>query len=312
MTTILGAVDNVALCTAIGALACLMWILPRPLDDRHAPGAGQVWCLLGGCLALLTLTSAAMLIQRAHVLSGQPYSALTPVLPQVLNYTHYGHVWLIRVATILALWPIWWLGRGRTRRRPWAGAMSVIIAVTAFTRSATGHSADHGDFTAHEIMDWLHIMVGSLWAGAVVASALTLFRAPRQEAAAGGLSDIALRLSQLATAALVMVLATGLYNAVVQLNGLASLWRTEYGRHLALKVSLVGVMLGLGAVNRFLYLWRLPGLARGERPVPAGAGGTGMRRFVQVLYLEAWVALGILISAAVLINTAPPHPSPSM
>lgn len=299
MTASLDALDILSLCTAIGALACLLWVLPRP-SDGPAPDPRPLWSLTGLCLALLTFTTAAMLIQRAHVLSGQSYSALTPVLPEVWHYTHYGHVWLVRAGAVAASWLVWSLGRARVAKRPWAVVLLVALSVTAFTRSATGHSADQGDFTAREFMDWLHIVAGSLWAGAVVASSLTLFRADEQ-GTAQGLSSAARRLSRLATVAFVAVLATGLYNAAAQLDGLPSLWRTAYGRHLALKASLVAVMLGLGAVNRFRYLDRPPGRAAESR------GSTTMRRFIRVLYIEAAVALGVFVSAAVLINTAPPH-----
>lgn len=295
------AIDITALCSAIGALACMLWILPMGDANDYGPThARRLWSLMALCLALLSLDTLVLLLHRSHVLSDLPYGQSWPVLPKVLAHTHYGHIWLVRIAAVGAAWFVWWLGRRRPGQRRWAAFMAVVMAVLAFTRSATGHSADQGDFTLLELMDWLHIMAGSAWAGGVVAFTLILLNGFMRNS--GPLPPFNLsvhRLSQLAAAAALVVLISGAYNTWQKLLTIDALWQTDYGQHLLWKIGLVGVMLGLGAANRFLHLGRLPMDSPGD--------ATAQHLFRRILRIETLVAVAVFIAAAILINTLPPH-----
>lgn len=309
----LAAIDIIALCTAIGALACLIWITPCSAGDLREQRTRSIWRLFNVCLTLLTLDSVGLLLIRSHVLSEEPYSALAPVLPEVLSSTHYGHVWLLRVLSICALWIMWGVARSRPYRGTWPWLLLAIIAVTAFTRSATSHSADRGDFTPHEITDWLHILAASMWGGGIVASVLTLFRHNGEgNVIPADFNALAYCLSRMATIALPMVLVTGGYNAWKQFTDIAQLWQTDYGRHFLVKITLVTVMLGMGAVNRFFYLNKLPRPSPGRHPAialnaPFSEYSSSAQSFRRLLYVEAAVALGVFIAVAIMVNTAPPH-----
>lgn len=293
------AVDITALYLAAGIMAVLLWASPPGIaaggDDLR-----RMWRIAGVCALVLAADTVVILLQRSQVLSGGPYGRLWPLLPQVLGQTHFGHEWLIRIGAVGALAAGWW--RLRPAPRP-AGAawMLGLLVLLAFTRSATGHSADQGDWTTPEVADWLHILAGMLWAGSVVAGALLWLRRPLAGRGAA-FAGFAGALSRLATAGLAGVVMTGIYSAWLKLAGASDLWTTAYGRHLTWKIALVGVIAALGTANRFLYLRRLT-------PAP-GAGGTPavpMRRFLVNLYIEAAVAVAVFIAAAVLINTQPPH-----
>lgn len=290
------AVDIAALATGIGVLACRLWLL-TPRDQM--PFLRRLKWVLTACIVLLSVTTAALLVLRAQVLSGADYGALATVLPSVLLDTHFGFFWLVRAAALGALWLSWWLDRRTGVQKYWAALMLVAIAVLAFTRSATGHAADAGDFTVPEIVDWLHLLVISLWAGGVAAAALSVF--PVGPAHGGNLAPMAgfaRRLSRLATVALVAVILTGSYQAWDRLQHTADLWQTDYGRHLLLKLALVLAMISLGAANRFFHL---PGLIAGpDRPV-------AIRHFSRVVYLEAGVALLVILATAALTQATPPH-----
>lgn len=234
------AVDIAALATGIGVLACRLWLPPRD----QMPFLRRLKWVLTACIVLLSVTTAALLVLRAQVLSGADYGALATVLPSVLLDTHFGFFWLVRAAALGALWLSWWLDRRAGVQKYWPALMLVAIAVLAFTRSATGHAADAGDFTVPEIVDWLHLLVISLWAGGVAAAALSVF--PVVPAHGGNLAPMAgfaRRLSRLATVALVAVILTGSYQAWDRLQHTADLWQTDYGRHLLLKLALVLAMI---------------------------------------------------------------------
>lgn len=291
------AADIAAIATSIGVLACRLWLL-NPRDQL--PFLKRLKWVLTACVVLLSVTTAALLVLRAQVLSGGDYKAVAAVLPSVLLDTHFGSFWLVRVTALGALWLLWWLDRRAGVQKYWPVLMLIALAVLAFTRSATGHAADAGDFTVSEIADWLHLLVISLWAGGVAAAALSVF--PAVSTRRGNLTPVAgfaHRLSRLAAVALAAVILTGTYQVWDRLQHIADLWQTNYGRHLLLKLALVSAMIGLGAVNRFFHLLGL--VADHDR------GAAATRRFSRIIYIEAGVALLVIVATAALIQTSPPH-----
>lgn len=294
----IAAADIAALYSAAGMLTLLAWAVRA--DSPLQRAAWTTWTI-AVCLAVLVGTTLLLLLQRSHVLSDLPYNQLWPVLPDILRQTHFGAMWVLRGAAILAAAAAWGLLRKYPGRR--IAAVLVLLAVVAFTRSATGHSADQGDWTVPELVDWLHILSGIVWAGAVVAAAWLWL--PRALPEGGAFPRMAQGLSQLATVGLFGVAASGTYLAWTRLDRLDDLWSTPYGRHLVWKLALVGGMVALGATNRFFYLPRLT--------AADPAVGIPQRRFLCNLYVEAGVALAVFIAAAILINTQPPHMAmPSM
>ena len=147
------------------------------------------------------------------------------------------------------------------------------------TTTLTGHASGWGDLTVSVAVDWIHAVAASAWVGGLLALAVVIFRSePRWPPAS--LAILALRFSRLAGACLLVVVLTGSYNAWAQLGGLSRLWTTTYGGVLIVKLLLVAVLIGLGAVNRYVAI---PGLG----PQRA-ARGVGARLF----RMSRLVALG--------------------
>lgn len=289
----LTVLDIAALQILIGALACRLWLLPVA-DRAYAPvQSWRLTRLTGGCLVVLSLTSIALLLNSAHEMSGVGYRHIGPVLLTVLRATHFGHVWIVRALAIAALWLTYAMRRSARRETVPGLAMLVLVAILAFARSASGHAADMGNFSPHEIGDWVHLMTTSLWAGGVIAASLTVFRVA-EASGLRALSDQGARLSVLATAAFGIVLGSGIYDAWCTFDYPNQLWTTVYGQRLLIKLLFVAGMLGCGVANRYLYL---PALSRRSRA----------RRFVHVLQAEAVFAFGAITAVAIMINTAPPR-----
>src|SRR5262249_36254302 len=133
------------------------------------------------------------------------------------------------------------------------------------TMSLTGHAADWGDLTTSVAVDWVHAVAASSWAGGVIGLALTVLSRPTLVPPAV-LGVIGRRFSRLAGLCLLLVVATGIASAWTQLGATARLWTTTYGQLLLLKVALVMIVAGLGAMNRYLVLPLLDG-RRGRRSV---------------------------------------------
>ncbi len=89
-----------------------------------------------------------------------------------------------------------------------------------------------------------------------------------------------------------MLVLAGGYLAIVRLPQLSDLWETEYGRFLLLKLVVVSIALGWGAVHHFFVR---PRLESGAEPAirPSLVG-------------EVAVAFAVLLAAAMLTNVAPP------
>ncbi len=99
------------------------------------------------------------------------------------------------------------------------------------------------------------------------------------------------RLSTVAGVGLVVVAATGVFRAVIEVQTWANLVTTVFGIFVLLKVGLICVLAGLGAFNRYRNIPRLPRALR------------TLRRMVST---EVLVGLGALTVAAALVNIAPP------
>lgn len=174
-------------------------------------------CATGAAVVLL-LGSAAELLVRAQTMVG-PGASLVAGVPVVVARTHFGRIWLARVALIVAT-GVLALGHGR---RPRALALGLAAGV-ALTTALTGHLADWGDVTPSVGLDWAHVAAASVWTGGLAALALACARGAWP---AESLPRIAARFSRLAGLCLLVVLVTGAWNVWVQLPDVAALWTTS-------------------------------------------------------------------------------------
>jgi putative copper resistance protein D len=102
--------------------------------------------------------------------------------------------------------------------------------------------------------------------------------------------------SNVSLVAVGFVILSGIFNAVRGSGGsLLAIESSSWGHVLILKLTLVGLALVLGGLNRFLAL---PRLRRTASTMDA-------HTFVNVLYLEALALIGVFVAAAVLSHSVP-------
>jgi len=111
--------------------------------------------------------------------------------------------------------------------------------------------------------------------------------------------ELFMRFSRFATTLVALVLAAGIYLAIVRLPHLHDLWRYGYGQVLLVKLALVAVVLAWGGAHRFLV-----------RPAIADAGDGFLTRVGRSVAGEMTVGIVVLLVAAVLTDSKPP-PQPS-
>lgn len=321
----LSAFDIATLIAVIGVLACLVAVIPRDADGTLAR---RLWVMLGSTLALLTLASFGILLSRTLELNGDAWGTLWRDMRLALAVTHFGHVWWWRVPALALLW----IGWSTCARRPgthWIRWLMVpAVAAIALTRSETGHPADHGDLTLSVWIDWLHLLAAGAWVGSLFGITLAVF--PRLlrtgNASPRHAAQIFQRLSTLSAAALAVLIACGIYNAVRQLGSLDALWTTRYGINLDVKLVLVLVMILIGAHNRYVKLPRLlkhagmpglPSLIAGRthrRNVTARkmSATETLRSCARAVLLESLLGIAVIGATGSLLHAMPPADARSM
>ena len=301
--------DVLAVALIVGAVAArLVWLHGARGDrQREQMLLRRLNALFAALLGLLTLTSVAMLFARTIAISGMPFPQVAGAVPLVLRETDFGKVWLARAAAVLLMWLLWMWMAMRRRRQAWL--LSILVGVVAFSRSATGHAGDHGDFAWPVWIDWLHLISAGLWGGAIVTFVLAVRPVLRQHSQQNDLAAaIVKRYSMLAAAGFALAMATGIYNACQRVGGWQPLLTTRYGLILDAKLVLVAAMAILGATNRFRHVPAVLAAARSGDP-------RSLLRTLRGLSLtsiaEAVLWLAIIVAVALLLSGVPPSSLPA-
>src|SRR3972149_4362348 len=221
---------------------------------------------------LLLLSGLLSLSYQAAVVTGHPGDVLSAAtLLRLLGATQFGTVWLLRPGLLLLLAGLILLREREESGWDWAAfrGEGLLLGGTGLGLLAwAGHAAavEPGGLAAAGA-DALHLLAGGVWLGGMLPFAL-LLRAAGQEAGADArpFAVLAARsFSQMSLVAVLVVTATGIWNAWNQIGNVASLLGLPYGSLLLLKLGLFLPIIALAAVNRVPLP---PPLSRG-----GGAGG---------------------------------------
>ena len=167
-----------------------------------------------------------------------------------------GLVWIIRIATSIIIAGLAFLyfvlakRAGFHKKKSSASSTSsaillVILAVggaSIFSNSMLSHNSAVTFLPSIAVFaDWLHFMAVSTWVGGLFYFSAVLFFSIKSEKEverrAYHLSIILPRFSLLATASLGIIGVTGVYMAWIHLHTLDSLFATQYGNNLIIKLS---------------------------------------------------------------------------
>lgn len=281
---------NLSFALLAGASAASLW-----LRAKKSPWAAallpRLRTTLLGASGLGVMAYAAILWVEAASMAEVPLSAAWPAVMSVLTATHYGLAWMIGAAALAAI-----------VATSMAGACAPLrlaaIGILFYSRSMVSHAGAGGDFTWAIVVDWIHLVLVSLWAGEVIVAGLVALRRP-PGATPDDRSDClhyVEALSHSATLALAGIVATGALSAWRVLDSPSALVGSPYGTTLLVKLGLVLCAAALGGSNRFLVM---PSLLRSLRQAGAAAQAPE-RRFARILQAEAIVLVAALAAAAFL------------
>jgi copper transport protein len=143
-------------------------------------------------------------------------------------------------------------------------------------------------------LDWLHIMAMVAWLGGLVPLVIAIAIVRRTSERVLSLRPLIPRFSRLAMICVAILILTGVYSYLQQINNLDLLAATTYGRAFAAKLGLFGLLLVLAAVNLFYLSPRL-----------RATGNHLARAFGRSVRLEIAAGALALLAVGVMTSVAP-------
>jgi copper transport protein len=288
-----------SLMVAIG-LFVLRIAVVRPL--RGPPRALSVAFWTALAVALVAVPVYAMLATSEFALrSFWAFGALIPLLRTSAFGRGYLDLELLLALFAVAAAVALWVDRPDRDRRSVAELLALCGAALAagavlLAPGAAGHAAQTAPRSLALLLDWLHLVAGSLWVGGLV-GLLVLWRSLPTARRLAGLAVCVPRFSNVALGSVIVLFGSGVGASILHLPTLASLWQTSYGQAIIVKASL---LLGAVAVASGNLLRTVPALSAAEPPVSAAVL---LRRLVSVEVLLVAAAIAV---AAVLSSLPPP------
>jgi copper transport protein len=179
------------------------------------------------------------------------------------------------------------------------GALAAGAAM-ALVPGLAGHAAETSPRGLALVLDWVHVVGGSVWVGGLV-GLLVVWLTLGSGRRLAGLQVVVPRFSRVAFVSVLLVIGSGTWAAILHLPTVSSLWDTSYGRALIVKVALLGGAMLLASGN---VLRTVPRIAAADgEPDRAGGAATLLRTLVSG---EVFLVAAVIFAAGVLSSLAPP------
>ena len=308
-------VGYIALAALVGAFAFVVVVWPG------VAGQARFRRLAWGGWALLVLSATAALVLEGPYAAARPVGdAFDATLLRDVIETHYGHALVLRLGALVVAGGL--LATLRfAGRRLWQVAAGLTAAALALSVAYAGHASTGRWNGLGLVLGAVHVAAMAVWLGGLVHLAAVALRtrspapaarsvgaavpvvepvtgagdaeagSPGAPSASVDLGTVVERFSRLAFGCVLVLVATGVTQAWRLLDGLSSIWDTDYGRRLLLKTALVVAVIAIAAVVR---------RTAHRRPPEPG-------RLRRLVVTELCVALAILGVTAVLVGTPPPR-----
>jgi copper transport protein len=215
----------------------------------------------------------------------------------------------------VAGWIALWVDRSDRARRSVAELIALpgallAAAATLATPGASGHAAQTSPRGLSVVLDWLHLITGSVWIGGLL-GLLVLWASLGAGGRVSGLAVVVPRFSKVALVSVLLLLTTGTIATIDHMPALSALWRTGYGQTILVKIGLLLLAMALASVN---LRRTTPALAAaGEQPggeQPGGEAGIGAARLLRrMVGGEALLVAGAIFAAGLLSSLPPPPPA---
>jgi copper transport protein len=297
--------------SAIG-LFVLRMLIARPLVRRVAHTNLRALSIASVVASLLGLLAIPVYLEEATAVDSLrsffAVGALVPLWRTTAFGRGYVKMELCFALFCLAAWVALWLDRPQLPRRSIASLFALVGALAAAAAvlvlpGAAGHAAQTAPRGVSVLLDWLHLVSGSIWFGGLVGLLALWLSLPAARRVAGLIVSVP-RFSNVAFVSVLVLLGTGVGATVLHMPVLAALWQTSYGKVILIKLGILVATLPLAAIN---LLRNKPGLvAAAQQPTSGERPARLLRRLVSG---EALLIAGAVFAAALLSSLAPPPPA---
>lgn len=291
-----------------GAYASRVFVTdPSGADVCYLPGKQQ--CLgetsahtifLVSILALIA--DALYLILQASVISDTPLKGVYSVIIPFLLETRYGRFSVIRTCLLAAVLVVSYAAAKRAGRRiSLAGAaLSFLILLSL---SMSGHQGTRRGSPVPLFIDIFHIGAVSLWIGGLfyIRFCYTFFMQKAGVEFFAVFRNLMARFSRMATVCVFTGAAAGVSLGFINVRRLSYLINAPYGRVLLLKALIVGLLISLGGINKFILLPRID-RSGAEQWTETATYRAWLRR---VITAEVVTAMIVLLLTSILTHLSP-------
>ncbi|MCU1430661.1 MAG: copper resistance protein CopC [Actinomycetia bacterium] len=297
---------SLALLIGIGAFLVALW--------PAGWGSTRVQRVLVGSWVVAFLTAlAAIPLQAAYASGGGLAKATDSAALSDTIGTRAGHAWIARAILLLVAIPLLRALSRRRDSRPLIVGGVALGALLSLTLSLAGH-ATTGRWVALAVpADALHVMAMAAWFGGLAVLALE----PLRGADIDAVERVVDRFSTMAMSCVAVIVATGAFQSVRQVEHLNDLLHTGYGRLLLVKLGGFAAVLIVASASRDIVRYEVRSSGRAAlNPLPAGPGAMlatpdlpepedTVRRLRSAVWFEIVFALAVLAVTALLVNAAP-------
>ncbi len=232
---------------AAGTLMTLAFLIPEnePKELRV-----KLLRLTIGLLAVYAVVASFwLLVQGAELRDGAIPDA--DLLFRYVTLSQGGAIWLWReiYALVLGLITVWCLRKQSNLKA--LRLLALMLLPLLISRSFSSHAiAVRDDRLLAVWADTFHLLATALWGGGLMALWIVLYVGTKKLTISfAAAAEMVRRFSFVALASVSVLLVTGLYQSWIQVETVAILLGTDYGRVLAAKVVLFVAMASLGALN---------------------------------------------------------------
>src|SRR5687767_9319989 len=284
-----------------------------------------VLILIAGAVSIAISGTALVFLQASNLDTGSSSDLYLSTVRSLIFDSPAGTVWIIRIATSITIAALAFLyfvlaKRADVQTKSSSAILLGILvagAASIFSNSMLSHNSAATFLPSVAIFaDWLHFMAVSAWVGGLFyLSAVLLFsirsneKKAEESTAAYHLSVILPRFSWIATASLGIIGVTGIYMAWIHLHTLDSLFYTQYGNNLIIKLSAALPMVLLGAYHQvklhksMVILASIGGSKKGGSTTsPSDAvsntANNTVSKFGRTVKIESLIGIGVLFAAS--------------
>jgi copper transport protein len=285
-----------ALFVLCGGLAFLALLWPRGAEVTRARQVLYGAWLVGLVTSLLGIGLEGATINRKSLLD-----AISPSVIGNALTTDFGRVWACKGLLFLLVFPVLWTlttqGERAVRGPAWkVGAAAVSIGLLR-TPGLTSHTSAAHFAELGSVADLFHVIGIALWLGGLVMLCVVVLPRRRPDE----LARIVPGFSFLAMVSIGVAATAGTFMTWQLLGSVHALLSSHFGHVLLVKLGIFVGLIGTAQASKRWVNDRL------NLAVVQGADVATVRPFIVSVALEVVLALGLLLAASLLVNTAPIH-----